>query len=223
MKIFGFLIFGFLLLNSCSHESPIKNASITSIGLGIYQNSILPFPLFLTEKLDVSKAPPKSIIIHVGHFLKSNNSNEENLKTLGQMSEVGFHLVNLTLEDMAIVNEQKINLYNFPKLIFINSTVSDFSNEAMTFENEEYNKLKNVVPYYVLNDIAFIGLSDNRIDSSLNIDSLIINDYVYSILKVKREIKNQDIKSFILIHNMKDSMPDIMERIPPSFINSLAN
>ena len=88
---------------------------------------------------------------------------------------------------------------------------------------------KNIVPFDVHDGMAFIGLSDSTLDKKLiqKKEKFIINDYVLSILKIKKAAQkanaSQPISSYIIIHTLGGEINEVMERLPPSFINSLAD
>lgn len=210
-------LFILLITFSCSHQQNRPTFNIASANKGLIKNSSLGFPLFISQNLIEKDVPKEALLVHQGHFLKKENTKAMNESILHQLEENNFHLINLTLDDLAISIEQSINLNEFRRLIFLNSTISDVSKDQLYGEG-------NVVPYYIYNDIIFIGLSDKTISKDLNVDNFLVNDYVFSILKIKKITKEKNTKSYILIHNLSSTdMIEIMDRLPPTFINSLAD
>ncbi len=215
MKIFvtTFLIF---FIASCSHEYKRNTVTITPTNLGIVKNPAISMPLYFTLDANDSNAPTDSLKIHLGHFLKAHLSKDKNLEILKNLEDKKFHLVNLSLEDIAIAESQNIKFSNFQKLIFLNSSVSDLNKDDLYTDT-------NVVPYYAFEDAVLIGLSDIEVDKKVQSSRFIFNDYVYSILRIKKLTKAKNYKSYIIIHHIGDKINEVMDRLPPTFINSLAN
>lgn len=227
MKIIFFII-SFLVI-SCSHQPTNTGISIVaSSSTGLMKNKLAPFPILLTDSLvnraELEKKYTSDIfIIHTGHILKPSLSKEENEKTLQSLSTFGINLVNLTLEDFIIAESQGINFADYNQT-FLNSSVIDLNIDALA-------SAKNINSYDVHEGMAFIGLSDNKVDKKFSKDKFkekfIISDYVLSVLKVKRIALKSDnptaIQSFIIIHTLGKEINEVMERLPPSFINSLTN
>lgn len=225
MNFLSSLILLVLLFTSCSHQKPSNNVSFITASNGLMKNKIAPFPIYLTDKLenrgDLEKKYSNDIfIVHTGHILKPDLSKEENEKQLKALSECGFNLVNLTLEDFIIADNQGIHFEDFDNISFINSSVIDLNLDSLA-------SAKNISSSLVLDEVAFIGLSDTKLNKKLSKEKFIISDYVLSILKVKKAAlkmpPTQSIKSFIIIHNLGSEINDVMVRLPPTFINSLAN
>lgn len=214
---FSLIVLIILIFAGCSHQSSRTTFTIAPAAKGLIKNSNLGFPILITQNLIEKEIPKDALLIHQGHFLKKSNSKDLNESIIHQFEENNFHLINLSLEDLAIVQEQGIHLNQFRKLIFLNSTISEVSKDQLYSED-------NVVPYYIYNDIVFIGLSDKILTSNTSIDNLLVNDYVFSILKIKKSSKEKNAKSYILIHNLSSTeINEIMDRLPPAFINSLAD
>jgi hypothetical protein len=87
---------------------------------------------------------------------------------------------------------------------------------------DDLYKKTNVLPYYAMEEVVFIGLSDNQYIKPLNTNRFLINDNVYSVLKIKKQTREKKYKSYILIHHLGNEITDIMNRLPPTFIDSLA-
>lgn len=213
-----------VLVVSCSHSKSSKGVSIATATSGLMKNHLASFPIYLTETLQPRAELEKKyssdlFIIHLGHLLKPNLTKEQNEKTLASLKSHGFNLVNLTLEDFAIAEAQGIRFEDYEQT-FLNSTVVDLSQDNLALA-------KNIIPYDVHNGIAFIGLSDNNLEKSFPQAKYIISDYVLSILKVKKTALKTatptTINSFILIHSLGNGINEVMERLPPSFINSLTD
>lgn len=213
-----------LMVVSCSHTKPTTGIAIATANSGLMKNHLAPFPVYLTETLEPRTELEKKyssdiFVVHMGHLLKPQYTKEQNEKTLSSLKDYGVNLVNLTLEDIAIADAQGIKFENYDQT-FLNSTVIDLSQDNLVSG-------KNIVAYDVHNGVAFIGLSDSKLDKSLPKEKFIISDYVLSILKVKKTALKTatptTINSFVLIHNLGADINEVMERLPPSFINSLAD
>jgi hypothetical protein len=211
-----FLSLVIVVLTSCSHESNRSTVTISSATKGLIKNVAISAPLYITNSLDEKDIPSDALKIHQGHFLSVKNTKDQNVSILKKLEEDKFHLVNLSLEDIAILESQEIKLTDFKKLIFLNSTISDVTRDDL-YANT------NVLPYYIFEDAVFIGLSDHVVDKKLNTSRFLFNDYVFSILKIKKVTKDKTFKSYIIIHNLGSEINEIMDRLPPTFINSLAN
>lgn len=223
-KTFLFQVIILFVMVSCSHTKPNTGISIATASSGLMKNHIVPFPVYLTETLEPRAVLEKKysadvFIVHTGHILKPNLTKEQNEKTLSSLKNYGINLVNLTLEDFAIAEAQGIDFENYDQT-FLNSSVIDITQDNLALG-------KNIESYDVHNGIAFIGLSDSKLDKKLPKEKYIISDYVLSILKVKKSALKTatptTINSFILIHNLGSEINEVMERLPPSFINSLAD
>lgn len=201
---------------ACSHQAKKKSISISSPEKGFYKNANISIPVYITNKIENENKGEKILKVHQGHFLSLKNQKEQNVALLKALEEANFHLVNLSLEDIAIAEFQNIKFEDFKKLIFLNSTVID------TARDDLYGK-SNVVPYFIFEDVVFIGLSDNEMSSTINKDRFLISDYVLSILKMKKVMKEKNFKSYILIHHLGSEINDIINRLPPTFSDSLAN
>ncbi|MGZ3787488.1 MAG: hypothetical protein ACXVLQ_03145 [Bacteriovorax sp.] len=226
MKKILVLLQGCLLITlfSCSHTKTQNAVSIASATTGLMKNHIAPFPVYLTDTLEDRSALEKKYtsglyIIHTGHILKPNLSKDENEKTLSSLKGLGINLVNLTLEDFVIAESQGINFENYD-VTFLNSSVIDLNLDSLATG-------KNIVPYDAHEGIAFIGLSDSKLDKKLSKEKYLISDYVLSILKVKKEALKAaspaPVNSFIIVHTLGPEINEVMGRLPPSFINSLAD
>lgn len=209
-------------LFSCSHAPIDRGISIASASSGLMKNPIAPFPVYLTNQLETRSSLEKKyssdvFIVHTGHILKPNLSKDENEKTLDSLSGLGIDLVNLTLEDFIIAENQGIDFEKYNQT-FLNSSVIDLNIDALATG-------RNIVSYDIHKGIAFIGLSDKKLDKKLFQDKYIVSDYVLSILKVKKAALKTatptTINAFVLIHKLGTEINSVMERLPPSFINSM--
>ena len=213
---------------SCSHQAKNTGISIIASSSGLMKTPLAAFPIYLTDSLVNRKELEKKysndiFIVHTGHILKPNLSKVENEKILESLSTLGINLVNLTLEDFVIADTQQINFEKYNQA-FLNSSVIDLNLDALA-------SAKNIHSYESHDAIAFIGLSDSKIDKKLleekAKEKYIINDYALSILKVKKEALKTahpiTLQSFIIIHTLGNEINEVMSRLPPSFINSLAD
>ena len=224
---FSYLLIFLLAVNcSCSTQKDQNPKTlIHSITSGLIKNNTIPFPLYLTDKLenrlDLEKKYSNNLfIIHTGHILKPELSKEENEKNLYLLSTEGFNLVNLTLEDFIVADNQSIDFEKHDSLLFLNSSIIDLNLDHLI-------SAKNISAQFIFQGMAFIGLSDDKINPNLNKEKFIINDYVLSILKVKNNVlktnPQHNLKSFIIVHSLGNEINDVMLRLPPSFINLLAD
>ena len=213
-----------LFMSSCSHTSTNQGISISTATRGLMKSNIAPFPIYLTDKVEnrvelEKKYSSDLYLVHTGHILKPNLSKAENEKNLNELSTSGFNLVNLTLEDFLIAESQGIS-FESVYLPFINSSVIDLSTDDLA-------TAKNISPFVIYGGVAFIGLSDAKLDKKYSQEKYIINDYVLSILKVKKAAikanNQQTYSNFIIVHNLGSEINDVMLRLPPTFINSLAD
>jgi hypothetical protein len=213
-----------LFLFSCSHQ-PSRGVSIVAPTSGLMKNSLAPFSVYLTDTLvnrtDLEKKYSGPLyIVHTGHILSPKLSKDENEKNLNSLITLGINLVNLTLEDFIIAELQGIKFENYNQK-FLNSSVIDVNLDGLV-------KAKNINSYETSEGMAFLGLSDKRLDKKLikeeTKEKYIINDYVLSILKVKKTaLQNSPVNSFVIIHTLGNEINEVMTRLPPSYINSLAN
>lgn len=215
MKILLSIFLVFFIV-SCSHEYKRSTVTITPTNLGIVKNPAISIPLYFTLDANDTNAPADSLKIHLGHFLKAHLTKDQNTSILKNLEDKNFHLINLSLEDIAIAEAQGIKFSAFKKLIFLNSSVTDLNKDDL------YTDV-NIVPYYNYEDAILIGLSDFEIDKKVLSSRFIFNDYVYSILRIKKLTKAKNYKSYIIIHHIGDKINEVMDRLPPTFINSLAN
>ncbi len=211
-----------VVLFSCSHAPTERGITIASASSGLMKNQIASFPVYLTDTLEGRTSLEKKysndvFIIHTGHILKPNLSKAQNEKNLETLSSLGIDLVNLTLEDFVIAEAQGIDFEKYNQT-FLNSSVIDLNLDALATG-------KNIVSYDIHKGVAFIGLSDKKLDKKLSQEKYIISDYVLSILKVKKTALKTatptTINSFVLIHTLGSEIKSVMERLPPSFINSM--
>ena len=214
-----------LIFVSCGHSPVLNNVSYSVASSGILKNTRASFPILLTDivqprvEFEIKYSTKELFIIHTGHLLNATLKKEENESRLKSLEGKGIDLVNLTLEDFIVADHQGIHFEDYSQM-FINSTVIDLN-------TDELATAKNILPYDVHEGMAFIGLSDNRLDKNLTKEKYIINDYVLSILKIKKiALKATAIKpitSFIIIQTLGSEIDEVMERLPPSFINSMTD
>lgn len=221
MKIIFQVILLVLIITSCSHQKRAPGISITSASSGLVKNEIAAFPIYLTGKIEKRSALEKKhsqdvFIIHTGHVLKPNLSKAENENNLQALASEGYNLINLTLEDFVVANAQGINFETYETLSFVNSSVVDLSLDDLA-------TAKNIMPFYSVEGVIFIGLSDAKLDKKLTHEKFILSDYVLSVLKAKKQaLKNaspDSFNSFIILHTLGSEINDVMVRLPPSFTN----
>lgn len=174
------------------------------------------FLIILTSCGHLPFGPKEKPIIHSGHFLFSKLSRVQNEEILSTMENKNYSLVNLTLDDLLIAKSQGIELEKFQRLLFLNSTIIDLEKDSL------YSGT-NVVPYFILNDICFIGLSDNNYDIKLFSDHFLMDDYVLALLKIKNSLKNEQPNSYVIIHKLGKDFDTILKRLPEDFRALLTN
>lgn len=178
---------------------------------------LITWTLFLISGCSyISFGKQEKPIIHTGHFLEHQFSKDRNEEILKTLENKNYSLINLTLDDLLIAQSQGIKFENFPKLIFLNSSIIDL-------EQDNLFQGANILPYYILNGICFIGLSDSTVNSKLRSERFIINDYVLSILKIKKETQNDNPNSFVLIHKPGKEFNTIPDRLPSELRALLTN
>ena len=220
---FILLISILIFLSSCSYLSQKKPVSISTASMGVIKNSHIHFPIVLVDRIETKHLNSEKygrdvVIVHTGHFFKANVTKEENLKILNQMIESKIDYVNLAIEDFIIAEQLSIDLEAYD-IKFINTTVVDL-NEDNIIEK------KNIKPFYVHEDILLMGLSDKNVDKLLLLDKYIVSDYVLALMRARKmAFKLQSSTSNILIiHTMhSDEINEILDRLPPNFINSLTD
>ena len=214
----------FLFIVSCSSTPKMETFSITSHSKGLLKTSLAPFPIYLMDTLESrtvleEKYSKDILIIHTGHILDAKKSKAENEQVLNSLSERGIDVVNLTLEDFSIALKQNINFENYPQS-FLNSSVIDLGTDSLV-------TAKNISSYYTHENIAFVGLSDRKVSNNLPTEKFIVEDYVLSILKNKKKMINdfgeKHPANFIIVHNIGEEIKEVLERLPPTFLNSLTN
>ena len=219
-----------LVIVGCSSTKENNSVSITPATLGVVKNNTIPFPLYLTDKIenrsDVERKTSSNVfIVHTGHFLKANLSKQENEAILESFAGTRINAINITLEDFIIADKLGISLDKYAYK-FLNSSVVDLNEDNIISKN-------NISPYVIHQGTAIIGLSDQRIDKALNEDKFLVSDYVLAILRAKKAAMKESaaqpdaeypLKSFVLVHTVDhDIMQAVLERLPPNFINSLAD
>ena len=216
-----------LLGFSCStSEQSANGPAFSTASEGMVKKPEIDFPLYLTSKIEnrteiVAKTSADVFIVHTGHLLNPLYSKEQNEELLTSLKDKGIDLVNLTLEDFIIASNQEINFENYPQK-FLNSSVMDL-------QLDSFITLKNVTPFFAHGNVVFVGISDKNIDPSLSLDKFLVSDYVLSVLRARKLAlgggKNSLLapRAFVIVQNIGAEINDVMDRLPPNFINSLAN
>lgn len=229
IKINFFLIVLILTFTSCSGNKKKNTVSISTASSGIVKNSNLDFPLFLTDKIEqkeevISKTSSDVYIVHTGHLLKANVTKAQNEAILDSLTGKGIDIVNLSIEDFIIADQQEISFEKYPQK-FLNSSVVNL-NEDNIIEKS------NITPYVIRDGVAIIGLSDKNIDKLLSMEKFLVSDYVLAILRARKAAlkdataasnPEKPLHSFVIIHTMGADINEVMERLPPNFINSLTD
>ena len=214
---------------SCSSTPKRNQVSIVMASSGPVKNKSIPFPLYLTDKLESrseveSKTSQNVFIVHTGHILSASSSKKQNEETLTSLIDKGIDVVNLTLEDFIIADSQGISFEKYPQQ-FLNSSVVDLN-------EDNFIKKSNINPYFIHDGVALIGLSDKKLDKKTPMGKFLVSDYALAVLRAKKsalkdsryEINNENpLNSFVIIHTIGADINEVMERLPSNFINSLAN
>ena len=212
---------------SCSSSQKKAPISIASVSSGLIKNSALPFTLYLTSNNEsrtqiIAKSSPEVFIIHTGHILKANQTKEQNEAALSDLTGKGIDIINLSIEDFIIADQQGILFENYPQR-FLNSSVVDLNEDNIITK-------ANVTSYIIHNGVVLIGISDQNVDKTLSLNKFLVSDYVLAILRARKlalkdptTTLDRPLNSFVIIHTIGSDINDVMDRLPPNFINSLAN
>ncbi len=217
------LTFLFLFLVACASKSHNNSVSISTASVGEIKNSQIHFPLVLIDRIEnksmhIEKHGADVVVVHTGHFLKGNASKEENINILNQLVESKIDYVNLAIEDFIIADQHGIDFEAF-NLKFLNSSVVNL-NEDNIIEKT------NIKPFYIHDEIAIMGLSDKNIDKLLSLDKYIVSDHVLALIRARKLAGKlpSSPNNIVIIHTMlPNEINEVMDRLPPNFINSLAD
>ena len=220
--LLALLIFSTFLIIGCASKPAQNTVQISTASLGLVKNPELQFPLVLTDKLEskdsfIEKYGKDVIVIHTGHLLKALAKKEDNLAVLQSLKDKKIDFINLSIEDFIIADQQEINLEEFPQQ-FLNSSVVNL-NEDNIIEKA------NIKPFAIIDGVALIGLSDRNIDKLLSLDKFIVSDYVLALLRARKlAVKTTPPPhTYVIVHTLGAEINEVMERLPPNFINSLAD
>lgn len=225
-KFAAYFILTFLLV-SCSSSKKQNSVSISTATSGIVKSHSLDFPLYLTDKIEskeeiAKKTSDEVYIVHTGHLLKANASKAQNEAVLESLNGKGIDVVSLSIEDFIIADQQEISLEKYPQK-FLNSSVVDLNEDNIITKS-------NIVPYVIHNGVAIIGLSDKNIDKLISMDKFMVSDYVLAVLRARKAAVKESttqaspatpLHAFVIVHTMGAEINEVMERLPPNFINSL--
>lgn len=219
-----------MLVASCSSATK-QNASISisNASSGLVKNNDLTFPLYLTDKIETresieDKTSDDVFIVHTGHLLKADASKTQNEAILDSLKGKGIDVVNLTVEDFIIADLQKISFENYPQQ-FLNSSVVDLNEDNIISK-------PNIASFVIHEGIALIGLSDKKLDKKLSMDKFLVSDYVLAVLRARKAAQKHKssiaesetpLHSFVIVHTLGSDINEVMERLPPNFINSVAD
>jgi hypothetical protein len=212
-----------ILLSACSSKSQKNTVSISTASVGVAKNSQIHFPLVLVDRIEnkslhLEKLGEDVLVIHTGHFLKATASKDENVKILNQIIEAKIDYVNLAIEDFIIADQLGIDLEAY-NIKFLNSSVVNL-NEDNIIEKT------NIKPFYFHDDVTIMGLSDKNIDKLLSLDKYIVSDHVLALIRARKLASKQQTSpsNIVIIHTMLPAeINEVMDRLPPNFINSLAD
>lgn len=214
---------------SCSSSQKKNSVSISGASNGLIKNSSMGFPLYLTATNEsrndiVLKTSPDVFIIHTGHILKIGQTKEQNMAALEALTGKGIDVVNLSIEDFIIADQQGIQFEKYPQR-FLNSSVVDLNEDNIVTR-------ANITPYIIHDGVALIGISDNNLDKLLTMDKFLVSDYVLAVLRARKlalkdtaanPTPEKPLSAFVIVHTIGSEINEVMERLPPNFINSLAD
>lgn len=214
------------LFASCSSTPKRNSVSISTASSGVLKNNDITFPLYLTDKIEgrfeVEKKTSSNVfIVHTGHILSPAATKAQNEATLESLTGKGIDVVNLTLEDFIIADNQDISFDKYPQQ-FLNSSVVDLN-------EDNFIKKANVNPYIIHEGVALIGLSDKRLDKKFPLEKYLVSDYVLAVLRAKKSAMKDasldatpasPLRTFVIVHTIGSDINEVMERLPPNFINS---
>ena len=217
------------LIVSCSSTPKRNPVSIVMASSGPVKNKSIPFPLYLTDKIESrfeveQKTGQNVFIVHTGHILSATSTKTQNEETLASLNDKGIDVVNLSVEDFIIADSQGISFEKYPQL-FLNSSVVDLN-------EDNFIKKSNINPYFIHDGVALIGLSDKKLDKKFSMEKFLVSDYALAVLRAKKsalkdsryENNNENpLNSFVIVHTLGADINEVMERLPSNFINSLAN
>lgn len=224
-----FVLCALLLLSACSSGQKKNTISISTASSGVVKNHNLDFPLYLTDKIEakdavIGKTSADVFVVHTGHLLKANASKAQNEAVLESLKGKGVDVVNLSIEDFIIADQQEISFEKYPQK-FLNSSVVNLNEDNIISKS-------NITPYVIHDGVAMIGLSDKNIDKLLSMDKFLVSDYVLAVLRARKAALKDNavtaspsipLHSFVIVHTMGADINEVMERLPPNFINSLAD
>ncbi len=216
-----------LFLVSCSSSKKQNTVSISTASSGIVKSHNLDFPLYLTDKIEakeevIKKTSDNVFIVHTGHLFKANASKAQNEAVLESLTGKGIDVVNLSIEDFIVADQQEISFEKYPQK-FLNSSVIDLNEDNIIARS-------NIFPYVIHEGVAIIGLSDKNIDKLLSMDKFLVSDYVLAVLRARKAAVKESatqsspstpLHAFVIVHTMGAEINEVMERLPPNFINSL--
>lgn len=221
-KVFTLFLFTLFLFSSCASKNKKRPIAISTASSGVISNYSLDFPLYLTNQLEaresvVAKTSDKVFIVHTGHILNPTASKAENEATLESLKDKKIDVVNLSLEDFVVADEQNILFEKYPQT-FLNSSVLNLNDNAIIMGT-------NMTSYIVHGDVILVGLSDKKEKKGTPALKFLVDDYVISILKARKLAYTNEKKlhSMVIIHNLDSEINEIMERLPPNFFTSLAD
>ena len=218
-----------IFIVSCSSTPNRDPVSMVMASSGLVKNKRIPFPLYLTDKIEsrfeIEKKTSNDVFtVHTGHILKANFTKEQNEEILTSLKEMRLDIVNLTIEDFVIADSQGISFDKYSQQ-FLNSSVVDLNEDS-------FIKKANINSYIVHNGVALIGLSDKKLDKKFPMEKFLVSDYALAVLRAKKAaIKESNtpdnldnpLNSFVIVHTIGADINEVMERLPSNFINSLAN
>lgn len=215
----------FLVSCGTTAEQNKSTISIAGVTSGIVKHPDITFPLYLVNQIQprqeiVARTSEDVFIVHTGHLLNPAFTKEQNEDVLLSLSDKGINLVNLTIEDFIIAANQDIKFERYPQM-FLNSSVMDLNEDS-------FIEKKNIVPFFLYNNVVFVGLSDKKVDPLLSVDKFLVSDYVMAVLRARKIAVGpkgaaSTPRSFVIVHTIGPEINEVMERLPTNFINSLAN
>jgi hypothetical protein len=228
LRILSLIILTALTAASCTSTAEKPNSvTFSTVTSGLVKHPSIGFSLYLINKIEsreaiAARTSNDVYIVHTGHLLNSTFTKEQNEEVLKSLGDKGIDLINLTLEDFIIASNQGIEFENYPQK-FLNSSVIDLNEDS-------YVTRPNITPFIIYHEVVFLGLSDKTLDPTLSADKFLVGDYALSVLRARKAAIGPHNpksvvkpRSFVIVHTLGPEISELMERLPPNFINSLAN
>lgn len=227
MKKINLILLGVILnlVWSCSSSTPVSNFEKSSESVAIYTGDAIDFPVRIlhTGTLSDQIKDKDTLVVYNDRIFSKDKSAQENTKAFQAIEASSAHYVILTVDDLAIIENQNLN-FDKSKVKFINTGI-------YSSHNDQVLKNKFIVPYIVHKDVVVLGLTKETPALQDENSDFYVADYALALLQTKAEVdkvfsknknkKNEKVKSksFLIIHDLGSGIDEIVERLPKHFIN----